>query len=66
VPHVASAGFGWSRRGRRVARIVPERELQQAGAAEIPDELRAFVMSQPEQPRPASEVVRALRDDAYQ
>jgi prevent-host-death family protein len=53
-----------TRRGRRVARIVPERELQQAGAAEILDELRVFVMSQPEQPRPASEVVRALRDEA--
>jgi prevent-host-death family protein len=53
-----------TRRGRRVARIVPERALQPAGAAAILDKLRAFVMSQAEQPRPASEVVRALRHEA--
>ena len=53
-----------TRRGRRVARIVPERARPPAGAAAIVDELSAFVMSRAEQPGPAREVVRALRDEA--
>lgn len=53
-----------TRRGRRVARIVPDFDLQQDDAARILNELRAFVMSQPEQPRSASDIVRGLRDEA--
>jgi prevent-host-death family protein len=52
-----------TRRGRRVARIVPAYELTEEIATTLLDELRTFVMSQPEQRHSSTETVRTLRDE---
>lgn len=51
-----------TRRGRPVARIVPERELPMCDVVTLVADLRGFVLAQEPQHRPAAEVVRALRD----
>jgi len=51
-----------TRRGRPVARIIPERERPAPDAAALIDDLRDFVLSQPLQPRPATQVVREARE----
>ncbi len=53
-----------TRRGRPVARIIPERVLPAADLAGTIDVLREFVLSQRLLPRPATEVVREIRDGA--
>ena len=53
-----------TRRGRRVARIVPERALSEADASAALEALRSFVLAQSEQRRPARAVVREIRDEA--
>ncbi|MGL1834095.1 type II toxin-antitoxin system Phd/YefM family antitoxin [Rhodocyclaceae bacterium SMB388] len=51
-----------TRRGRPVARIVPEREVPLSDVAHLVADLREFLLAQEPQPHPAAEVVRALRD----
>lgn len=53
-----------TRRGRAVARIVPEPARQVVDATSIVEGLRDFVLSQPLQARAAKEVVREVRDGA--
>ena len=51
-----------TRRGRPVARIIPEPDPARADASSILSDLRDFVLSQPLQARPAASVVREARD----
>lgn len=53
-----------TRRGRPVARIIPERAQPTPDFASIVAELRDFVQAQPLQLRPAADVVREARDGA--
>jgi len=53
-----------TRRGRPVARIVPEHSQSVADVAALAAELRDFVLAQPPQARTAAEVVRQARDEA--
>lgn len=53
-----------TRRGRPVARIVPERDLDAGEARRWVEELDAFLRGQPGQGASAVETVRQLRDDA--
>lgn len=53
-----------TRRGRRVARIVPERNLDADEARALLEELRDFVRAQPEQRTPASVLVGEIRQGA--
>lgn len=53
-----------TRRGRPVARIIPEREQSAVDVAGTINALREFVLSQPLQPCPATDVVREIRDGA--
>lgn len=53
-----------TRRGRRVARIVPERTLDADEAKAVLKELRDFVRAQPEQRRAASALMREIREAA--
>lgn len=52
-----------TRRGRPVARIVPERELNADEAQRWVDEVRAFLRDQPVREASAVETVRRMRDD---
>ena len=51
-----------TRRGQPVARIIPERRKSPPEVAAIVEELRAFLAAQPAQSRPATELVREVRD----
>lgn len=51
-----------TRRGRPVARIIPEPDPARAGASSMVGDLRDFVLSQPLQARPAASVVRGSQD----
>jgi prevent-host-death family protein len=53
-----------TRRGRPVARIVPEHELKLADARRWVDELSAFVTAQPLRAGSSVEAVREQRDGA--
>lgn len=53
-----------TRRGRRVARIVRETEFPAATADALVDELRNFVLAQPERSLVAVDLVREMRDGA--
>ena len=53
-----------TRRGRPVARIVPEHPQSVADVAALAAEPRDFVLAQPPQARTAAEVVRQARDEA--
>jgi len=53
-----------TRRGRPVARIVPERALDLDEARGWIEELDAFLREQPPREVTAAEVVRQMRDDA--
>lgn len=60
----AGAEIVITRRGRPVARIVPESSIDEAEARAWVDELSGFVLAQSEQARSASQLVRELRDEA--
>ncbi len=51
-----------TRRGRPVARIIPERERPALDTSALVDDMRDFVLSQPLQTRPATQLVREVRD----
>ena len=51
-----------TRRGRPVARIIPERERPALDTSALVDDMRDFVLSQPLQKRPATQLVREVRD----
>lgn len=53
-----------TRRGRAVARIVPEHGLDAAEARRWVDEVAAFVSGQESRARSSVETVRELRDEA--
>jgi len=51
-----------TRRGRPVARIIPERERPALDTSALVNDMRDFVLSQPLQTRPATQLVREVRD----
>lgn len=53
-----------TRRGRPVARIVPERALEASEARRWVEELGAFLNEQPVRDTSAVDVLRQMRDDA--